>query len=427
MFEFLASYTDSDENFDNLMNSKSPVREFIERINNFAFYNELNDACLQNDGCTTVQAIENKKAKVLVSNLMTEKGLGYGNLPKGVLLFHSYSTGARTAYEEHLEEGAKYGKSNGNEVNLIFTVSNEHLDLFKNLHNKVCAKYENQFGVKYHVMFTEQMPSTDTVAVDMNNQPFRNNDGSLLFRPGGHGALISNLNQIDADVIFIKNIDNIVNNRLIGDTVTYKIALAGYMLEKQNQMFDYIKKLNENCTDELIEEVSEFANTVLCISFTDEYIKQPTEAKKEFLLKKLHRPLRVCGMVKNDGDTGGGPFWAVNQDGTSSLQVVETAQINLKDENKKNIFMASTHFNPVDLICGIKDYQGNKFDLHQFVDENTGFISQKSKDGRDLKALELPGLWNGSMSDWNTIFVEAPLITFNPVKTINDLLLTNHQ
>jgi hypothetical protein len=307
-----------------------------------------------------------------------------------------------------------------------FTVSTEHRELFQHLVHEKVSTYAQKFGVEYNVSFSEQKPSTDTVAADMENMPFRV-DGKLLFRPGGHGALIENLNDLDADVVFIKNIDNVVPDRLKGETVTYKKLIAGVLVTLQRKAFEYLRLLDSGqYTHEQLEEVIRFVQQDLCCRRAD--IKQLEDAELViYLRKKLNRPMRVCGMVKNVGEPGGGPFLAYNADGTVSAQILESSQIDMADPEKKAMFEKGTHFNPVDLVCAVRDYKGQKFDLTKYVDKATGFISHKSKNGRELKALELPGLWNGAMSDWNTVFVEVPLATFNPVKTVNDLLRDQHQ
>ncbi len=347
-------------------------------------------------------------------------------MPKGLLKFHKYEDGARTPVEEHLVEGALYAAGKSGKVNVHFTVSTEHRALFEKLIAEKVEKYAKKYGVTYDISLSEQKPSTDTIAADMQNQPFRDK-GKLLFRPGGHGALIENLNDLDADIVFIKNIDNVVPDRLKEDTVTYKKLIAGVLVVLQTKAFEYLNLLDSGrYTHEQIEEIIRFVQQRLCCRRTD--LKNLEDGDLVLYLKrKLNRPMRVCGMVKNVGEPGGGPFLAYNQDGTVSLQILESSQIDMNDPAKKAMFENGTHFNPVDLVCAVRDYQGNKFDLTRYVDKNTGFISYKSKNGKDLKALELPGLWNGAMSDWNTIFVEVPLSTFNPVKTVNDLLREQHQ
>ena len=418
MFEYLSSnYNQPETDFE---------KKFFTQIHDFAFYNDLNAACKKNTGKSIDELMDEKRFKDIVANLLTTPGLNYGSLPKGLLKFHKYAEGARTPLEEHLVEGALYACSSTGKVNVHFTVSSEHRELFEKLVNEKMPEYAKKFGVEYNISFSEQKPSTDTIAADSDNKPFRE-DGKLVFRPGGHGALIENLNDLDVDIIFIKNIDNVVPDRLKSDTVTYKNLIAGVLVTLQQKTFEYLKILDSGkYSQEQIEEIIRFVQQKLFCRKSD--IKNMEDAELVIYLRnKLNRPIRVCGMVKNVGEPGGGPFLAYNQDGTVSLQILESSQIDMKDPKKKEMFDNGTHFNPVDLVCAVRDYKGNKFNLTEYVDKSTGFISSKSKNGRDLKALELPGLWNGAMSDWNTIFVEVPLTTFNPVKTVNDLLRDQHQ
>ena len=419
MFEFLgADYNVPTTDFE---------KKFFDHIHNFAFYNDLNAACMDNTGKNIDALIAEKNYKAVVANLLEAAGLNYGSLPKGLLKFHRYADGVRTPLEEHLVEGALYAAGKSGDVFVHFTVSTEHRELFQKLVDSKAAEYAAKYGVNYHISFSEQKPSTDTVAADMENKPFRDKDGKLLFRPGGHGALIENLNDLDADVVFIKNIDNVVPDRLKADTVTYKKLLAGVLVTLQKQAFEYLKLLDSGSYrhDEL-ENIIRFVQQQLHCRRAD--LKDLEDADLViYLRKKLNRPMRVCGMVKNVGEPGGGPFLAYNPDGTVSLQILESSQIDMNDAEKKAMFEKGTHFNPVDLVCAVRNYKGEKFNLLNYVDKATGFISYKSKNGKDLKALELPGLWNGSMSDWNTVFVEVPLSTFNPVKTVNDLLREQHQ
>ena len=401
-------------------------QQYFDNIEKFAFYDALDAACQKNEGKGIKQLIADGNYKAVVANMLQEKGLNYGQLPKGMLLFHRYPEGARTPMEEHLVEGALYAASAG-EANVHFTVSHEHMQFFE---QKVADKkdgYAEKFGVKYNISFSEQKPSTDTVAANPDNTPFRNEDGSLLFRPGGHGALIENLNEIDADVIFIKNIDNVVPDRLKPETVEYKQLIAGVLVTLQKRAFGYLRQLEAGeYNHEKLEEIIRFVQQDLYCRKPD--IKELEDADLVIYLKqKLNRPMRVCGVVKNVGEPGGGPFLTYNQDGTISLQILESSQIDKSNEEYMRMFTEGTHFNPVDLVCAVKDYEGRPFNLPDFVDKTTGFISSKSKNGKELKALELPGLWNGAMSNWNTVFVEVPLGTFNPVKTVNDLLREQHQ
>ena len=323
-------------------------------------------------------------------------------------------------------EAALYAASN-KQAYVHFTISHEHLELFKQKVTEKIAQYEAKYDVKLNISYSEQKPSTDTIAVNPDNSPFRNDDGSLLFRPGGHGALIENLNDLEADIVFIKNIDNVVPDRLKKETIDWKMVIAGKLVELQKQTFDYLHLLDKACyTRAELEEILSFLqHNLFCESSEAKTLDD--NALAQYLYDKLNRPMRVCGMVKNVGEPGGGPFLAYNHDGTISLQILESSQIDKSNKDYVKMFTDGTHFNPVDIVCAIKNYKGEPFDLTKHVDKSTGFISSKSKNGRELKALELPGLWNGAMSDWNTIFVEVPLITFNPVKTVNDLLREQHQ
>lgn len=400
-------------------------KNFFAHIEKFAFYNDLNETCVKNKAKSIAELVAAGQYKDVVFNLLDFTGMNYGSLPKGLLKFHTCESGVRTSAEEHFVEGALYAATNG-VVRLHFTVSSNHKELFEALVAQSKEHYENLFGVKYDITFSEQKQSTDTIAADADNAPFREN-GALVFRPGGHGALIENLNDIEADVIFIKNIDNVVPDRLKSDTVTYKKLLAGILVKAQEKVFEYLNIIDSGkYTHEQVEEMIHFLQQDL--QCRNNEIKHMEDCDLVlYLRKKLNRPMRVCGMVKNVGEPGGGPFLAYNEDGTVSLQILESSQIDMNNESAKSMFENGTHFNPVDLVCAVKNYKGEKFNLPQYVDKNTGFISHKSKNGRELKAMELPGLWNGAMSDWNTIFVEVPLITFNPVKTVNDLLRDVHQ
>ena len=397
-------------------------RLFFDRIAHFAFFDALNLHCQKNEGKDIPSLIKEGRYKAIVENLLEAKGLGYGSLPKGLLAFHLYPDGPRTALEEHLVEGALYAKNNTAKVNIHLTVSSSHLALFEKKVKEICTRYEQKFNVTYSISFSTQRPDTDTIAVDDFNEPFRNVDGSLLFRPGGHGALIGNLNQIDADIVFIKNIDNVVPDHLKEATVTCKKVLAGILIDVQEKIFHYLQLIeNGDYTQTQVEEMIYFLQNELCVKNPETKLLEDADLIL-YIKRKLLRPLRVCGMVPNDGEPGGGPFFVVNSDGTISLQIVENSQMDRNDPAKLALFNDGTHFNPVDLVCAIKKPNGEKYNLPDYVDKHTGFISKKSKDGRELKAIELPGLWNGSMSDWNTVFVEVPIETFNPVKTVNDLL-----
>ena len=399
---------------------------FFAQLADFAFYDDLK-AAMSRDGLDLDEAVADKDQKTVLTYLLTDKGLDYGSLPKGLLKFHNYADGPRTPVEEHLVEGAAYANSNGL-VRLHFTVSPEHRSRFEELIGQELADYESWLGVEFDVTFSEQKKATDTISVNLDNTPFRNPDGSLLFRPAGHGALIENLNDIDADLVFIKNIDNVVPDELKETTVTYKKVLATVLLDAQKQLFRLQELLEtDTISDGYLAEVDTFLQSTLSITPPAGFASLSQSDQLAYYSQKLDRPIRVCGMVKNVGEPGGGPFWAKNADGSVSLQVVESAQIDMDNAEQKTLFEQATHFNPVDLVCSLKNRQGQKYNLPDFRDPLTGFITAKSKDGKDLKAQELPGLWNGAMADWNTLFVEVPLITFNPVKTVNDLLRAEHQ
>ncbi|MFN3996294.1 DUF4301 family protein [Algoriphagus sp.] len=422
MFKDLFSFLEGDGDI-----SKSGfVQKFISNLTKFAFNADL-DESLKSKGTSIQACLDSGDAKKIVNELLSEDGLGYGSLPKGLLRFHAYSSENRTPAKEHLVEGVQYGIGKGNTVKIHFTVSPEHEEKFKAEINKVLPDLKSTSGLEFEVTYSTQKKATDTIAVTMENDPFEEEDESLLFRPAGHGALLENLNDIKADLIFIKNIDNVVPDRLKEPTKKYKMAIAGLLLEVQEKVFEALKGLDSAIDKDSVAFAAEVYSNSLGGKIPATVATAPVQELGGFLKAKLNRPIRVCGMVRNTGEPGGGPFWIEEKDGSLSLQILETAQIDLSDPNSKTHFSASTHFNPVDLVCGTKDYRGNSFDLLKFRDMQTGFITEKSKNGRDLKALELPGLWNGAMAGWNTLFVEVPLITFNPVKTVNDLLRDEHQ
>ena len=426
LFSFLLDYQGTEEDYQKLISDQSEgsVFTFFKEIERFAFYHDLKRTYKEKTGSSLEEDQVKKAYAQIIKTLLEEDGMDYGNLPKGLLLFHSYDRGVRTPVEEHMVEGIHYAKNADQAVKLHFTVSPDHLRKFEEHVESIKTNYESEFGVNIHVSYSIQKPSTDTIAVDLDNQPFRNEDQSLLFRPAGHGALLANLNDLESDVVFLKNVDNVVPDHLKPETIRYKKVIGGILLEYHERIASTLQKLAEN---QGINDALDLLERDLGFKPGPNFQSFSESEKVRFLSKKLHRPLRVCGMVKSDGDPGGGPFWVKGKDGSSSLQVVETAQIDLNDEQQKAVFSKATHFNPVDVVCMIRDHQGNKFDLMKHRDMDTGFITKKSKDGKDLKAQELPGLWNGSMADWNTVFVEVPAITFNPVKSVNDLLKKEHQ
>ncbi len=423
MFRLLHQFLDEVETDEEKIQALLKTEEFlslnplIHQINRLAFYEQAKQLSKQsNQNFENYSQIE--QVVLVLKTAISEKGLNLDTLPKGLIPFHNYEDKIFTPFEEHLEEAKSYAIKN-NTAQLHFTISEEHENNFKATLKQYLKSY-NKDNIDFEVNFSYQKPSTDTIAVNLDNTPYRDKNGQLFFRPGGHGALIHNLNALDTDLIFIKNIDN-VSKKQADKRTTYKNkkVLAGVLLKLQNKIFGYQKALEQNSTTELIEEVQEFAQNNL-------NIKSPSDKANE-LLKELNRPIRVCGMVKNDGDPGGGPFWVEDDKGEQSLQIVETSQVDPNDENQQQILKEATHFNPVDIVCGVKDYKGQKFDLKEFVNAKRGFICQKSVEGQDIKALELPGLWNGGMAYWHSIFVEVPLSTFNPVKTVTDLLKPAHQ
>ena len=429
LFSFRDKYKGSDKDILAFETDKSfnSVHRFISEIKKFAFYNDLKDILnahkLNIDVC-----IESHDYNSIINYLLDDIGLGYGNLPKGLLKFHRYGEYSRTAIEEHLVEAAHYTKADEDVATIHFTLSPEHIDKFNDHISNVRPIYEHLFKLKYNITYSIQKAATDTVAVDLNNDFFRDTDGKILFRPGGHGALIENLNDLKADIIFIKNIDNIVPDKFKEKTCLYKKVIGGYLISLQQKTFEYLGILEKAKFDEAkFNEIIEFSTQHLMIKLHYNFNAFTLDEKTHYLFDRLNRPMRVCGMVKNEGEPGGGPFWVKNIQDEISLQIVESSQINLNNSDQNAIFKAATHFNPVDLVCGVRDYKGEVFDLKDFIDHTTGFISTKSKDGRALKALELPGLWNGAMAEWISVFVEVPIITFNPVKTINDLLRVEHQ
>jgi hypothetical protein len=410
-----------------LLEESSFIREFVDKIENFAFAGDLKEI-FQNHGTTLDRLVNSGNISEIISSVLEQQGLGYGNLPKGLIKFHNYGKYTRTAFEEHLVEGADYALSAGNRVRIHMTVSPEFKDAFTLHLNKKKSIYEDLFRTSITVDFSVQKPSTDTIAVDPQNYPFRNEKEEVIFRPGGHGALLENLNDIDADIIFVKNIDNVAPDRVKMHTDRFKKLLAGILLDYQEKIFNYTRVIEEEKPGiKILTEIFNFLKQRGCRFNNTEISSLSEDVMRVRLLSKLHRPVRICGMVKNEGEPGGGPFWVLDEHKNSSLQIVETSQIDLADYRQKDILNKSTHFNPVDLVCGVKDRKGRKYDLLKFTDPNTGFISEKSVGGHPVKALELPGLWNGAMADWNTLFVEVPIETFTPVKTINDLLRPEHQ
>jgi len=425
LFKFLKEFNPKKESINSYIN-KNKVPEmtlFLFGLEKFPFYKKAQELLPLN----YKQLTDDEKAISFIKVILDKDNLNYGEQPKGLLPFHQYKKEISTAFQEHLFEAAFYA-SNRNQAKLHFTISKNHEDKFKQELSLIQEHVSIKTNCTFDVSFSFQQQQTDTIAVTPKNDIFRDDSGKLSFRPSGHGALIKNLNNINEDLIFIKNIDNVVASRLNNTVSSYKKMLGGILLKIQAQVFIFQKKLEkEMLSEKVIISIANFLIQDLNIVVNPEFEKYSTKYQIEYLSEKLHRPIRVCGMVKNEGEPGGGPFWVKNENGATSLQIVESAQINKKSKSQKGILKAATHFNPVDLVCGVKNYKGEKYDLLKYVDVNTGFISAKTKLGKNLKALELPGLWNGAMANWNTIFVEVPLETFNPVKTVNDLLKPAHQ
>ena len=399
----------------------------LDNIESFAFYEEL-ESIINASGITLEEHMVSGNYTTVVNYILTEIGLNYGKLPKALIAFHRYPEAeerkVRYAIEEHLVEGANYAREESSEVNIHFTVSPEHKEAVMELVSKVQPYYEEVFGVKYLINYSLQKKETDTIAVNPDNTIAYDKDDKLIFRPSGHGALIENLNDIKGDIIFIKNIDNVAHDKLKPYTYKYKKLIAGTLIKVQEEVFSALRKLESgNLKSQDVVDIITLCNKI-GINLSEE--EKKSEDMMQVLFDKLNRPIRVCGVVKNQGEPGGGPFWVI-KDGLRSLQIVESSQVNMLDEEQKTIFQTSQYFNPVDLVCGVKDYKSRNFDLRNFIDKDSGFISNKSKDGKLIKAQELPGLWNGAMANWITLFVEVPIETFTPVKEVNDLLRDEHQ
>jgi len=431
LHDFISNYNPEKETINGYINRKkdNSLEVFLLGLEKFPFYSEIAAEAEKHivyPAGDDENVREDARNYSFIKTMMSEQFFDYANKPKGIIPFHCYNDFSATPIYEHLRESVAYAASQG-QTHIHFTISESHLNGFLDSINEVRAKVEAESGIKISFNFTYQHQETDTLAVDMDNKPFRDEKGRLLFRPGGHGALIENLNRLDADIVFVKNIDNVRHTKM--ETIaTYKKALAGMLVKLQQKVNHYLEHIENHEVDEQeLDEIVDFAAIQLSQDISPDFDKFTLENKFLYVKECLNRPIRVCGMVKNEGEPGGGPFWVKGKRGRVSLQIVESSQIDLDNKIQSHIFSQSTHFNPVDLVCGLKDYKGNKFDLTQFVDPNTGFIVYKNRMGKDVKSYELPGLWNGAMAGWITVFVEVPLKTFNPVKTVNDLLKPAHQ
>lgn len=422
LFEFLESFDPEEEKLAEYLSrtGNSAMEKFFSNLEAFPFYDAISKKLDK-------KASKDQQALQFVQEMLWSDKMHFDFYPKGLLPFHNYERGIETAFEEHLKEGARYASSDG-KARLHFTVSEQHETMFLKTYDEIKEKLSGNTGIDYIVNLSQQKASTDTIAVTEENEPFREADGSILFRPGGHGALIENLNDQDADIIFIKNIDNVVVDTYADDTDRSKKVLAGLLVKLQAKAFELSELLYKDDLDvEQMQQVQDFLSAELNVRFPINYNAFSLSEQIEILRDKINRPIRVCGMVKNEGEPGGGPFWIRDANGHESLQIVESAQVDMSEPKQADAFKDSSHFNPVDLVCGVRNFRSEKYNLLNFVDVKQGFISEKTKDGKALKALELPGLWNGAMAYWNTVFVEVPLITFNPVKTVNDLLKPEHQ
>ena len=429
LFQFVKVYNPQKESINSYIN-KNELKDlslFLVGLEKLPFYGLVLEQ-LKSKKIDFSKLSTSEKIWLFVQTMLDENELNFGNSPKGLLPFHRYkSNHISTAFEEHLYEAALYASDN-NIAKLHFTISERFKDKFDEEFKRIEDYVEQSTGISFEISFSYQHESTDTIAVTLKDKPFREDNGALLFRPSGHGALLKNLNELDADIIFVKNIDNVVVKYYKVEVAKYKKVLAGILLKLQAKAFAFLEDLEKDKpSEDEFTEIADFLTRELSVKISREFEKYSEKYKIEYLRDKLNRPIRVCGMVKNEGEPGGGPFWVKDESRNQSLQIVESAQINQKDKNQKEILKNATHFNPVDLVCGVKNYKGEKFDLENFVDHKAAFISTKTKVGKELKALELPGLWNGSMAFWNTIFVEVPILTFNPVKTVNDLLKAPHQ
>ena len=429
LFRFLDHYDFKKESLNAYTNYEKAdaIRLFLIGLEKFPFY-DLVMRKVKEEYPNFEKLSEGKQLYFFVETMLKKKGLNYGSYPKGLLPFHKYSDRIATAFEEHLYEAAGYNTNIHGDSWLHFTISKQHLESFKEEFERIKKKVEQKTNTNFIIKYSFQKTETDTIAVTDNNKPFRDENGNLVFRPGGHGALIENLNDMDADIVYIKNIDNVVVRKYQDEVSGFKKVLAGKLIEIQDEVFRILHAIDQQQpTEEELKDIKQFLVQQLNVTLPVDFDKFSDYYKLQFLRTSLNRPIRICGMVINEGEPGGGPFWIKNEQGLSTLQIIETAQINKKEVRQSNIFKKATHFNPVDLVCGIKNYKGEKFNLINFVDSEAGFITRKTRDGKVLKALELPGLWNGAMAHWISLFVEVPLTTFNPVKTVNDLLKSAHQ
>lgn len=428
LFEFIEDYDPDTETVNAYINrtQAQELRLFFVGLDSFPFYKKVRKRLKKKYGKKDQANVDLNRIR-FVKIMLEEEGLNFGKKPKGLFPFHKYKRHNASAFEEHLFEAVLYAKT-GDIARLHFTISKEHRSKFKKQFSKAQQRIEEKTNTRFDISYSFQSPATDTVAVTQENIPFRQKNGCLLFRPGGHGSLIQNLNNLEADIIFIKNIDNVVVSSYEEQVAYHKKVLAGKLLKLQQHAFKYVQLIDEEeISESKILEIVHFLQNEFSLKLARDFEKFSQKYQIEYLREQLDKPIRVCGMVKNEGEPGGGPFWVKHESGRISLQIVESVQIDHNNPHQQNIVTKATHFNPVDLVCGIKNYKGEKYDLSRFVDAKAAFIAHKTVEGKPIKALEHPGLWNGAMAFWNTIFVEVPLITFNPVKNVNDLLKPAHQ
>lgn len=397
---------------------------FLDRLEAFPFAEELR-AVLAFRGYDLDNLLLGGAVSDILDALLGREGLGYAELPKGLVKFHRSAQDGRTAFEEHLLEAAAYVRDVEGRARVHFTVAAEARAAFEEALERARPAIEKGLGVRLEVSFSIQSPATDTLALDGDGAPLRDARGALLFRPAGHGALLGNLAALLGDVVLVKNIDNVVPDTRKAPTIRWKRVLGGLVVERQREIFLRVARLRSPGIEPwALEEAATFAKARIGWSVPPGLDR---DAVRLALLDRLDRPVRVCGVVRNEGEPGGGPFWVRHADGSATRQIVESAQIDPGDEAQREIFRAASHFNPVDLACGMLDAEGKSFDLERFVDPSASIVTRKAVDGREVSVLERPGLWNGAMAGWITFFVEVPSETFAPVKTVLDLLRPEHQ
>ncbi len=401
------------------------IDDFFSSLERFAFYPELISRCVE-QGLKLEEGMEVGGRELILRQILDPQGLNFPALPKGMIPFHLYADHTRNAFEEHLVEAIEYCADARGDCRVHFTVAEEHFQQVKDFLEKATQRFaRSQYRFLWDLSL--QSPTTHTLAVDLYGQPVRKESGELLFRPGGHGALLKNLQECGGDLVFIKNIDNVAPDRLKGPGYRAKRLLGGLCLRLQGRLFEYLRFLEEAASEHLLEDAADFAHREFYLDLEPLERLDDFSQRRQWLVEQLHRPIRVCGVVPYNGEPGGGPFWVADAGESLSLQIVEKSQIRGADAEQIRLFAASTHFNPVDMVCGLRDFRGDCFDLQKFVDASRWFLSKKSYRGEEIAVLERPGLWNGAMAHWLTVFVEIPQESFTPVKTLADLLRPEHQ